>query len=79
MNINYLIFGVVSLVFGVLFLIWNIKNPLKEDDESLGADDFAVYDGLNKRWNQKGILVSILGIILGLILIYEGITGVSPI
>ena len=78
MNIKYLIYGIIAFIIGVLFLIWNIKKPLKEDDESLGADDFEIYDGLNRAFQQKGYIVCIGIVVLGLVLIYEGITGGSP-
>ena len=75
MDVKYLIFGIIAFVIGILFLIWNIKKPLKEDDESLGADDFEIYDGLNRAFQQKGYIVCIGFIILGIILILNGISG----
>ena len=81
MNIKYIISGVVFLVLGLLLLVWLIRKPIRfheDPKKNIGADDLALHENLNKTWNQQGILASILGIILGLILIYEGITGVSP-
>ncbi len=51
----------------------------EDPNEELGADDLYWYERVNKIWTEKGIVAFVIMIILGLILIYEGITGVSPI
>lgn len=81
MNIMYLIIGIVSFILGILLLVWLIRKPIKyheDQKEDIGADDIVQYENLNKQWNREGILVFAIMIILGLVLIYEGITSESP-
>ena len=81
MNIKYIISGVVFLVLGILLLVWLIRNPFKYKegpDEELGADDLYWYERLDKSGTEQGIVAFVGMIFLGLILIYEGITGVRP-
>jgi hypothetical protein len=64
MNIKYLIWGIVSLIGGVLFLIWNIKNPSGDKDSETPY--------LDKQWDQMGYMSAIGFILLGIILIVKG-------
>ncbi len=81
MNIKYIISGVVFLVLGILLLVWLIGNPFKYKEgpnEKLGADDLYLRERMDKAWNRQGIVGFVIMIIFGLVLIYEGITGVRP-
>ena len=64
MNIKYLIWGIVSLIVGVLFLIWNIKNP--------SGDENSETPYLDKQWDIRGYMSAIGFILLGIILIVKG-------
>ena len=65
MNIKDLIWGIVSLIVGVLFLIWNIKNPAVKDNSETPY--------LDKQWDQMGYIGAIGFIFLGIWLILEGL------
>lgn len=64
MNIKDLIWGIVSLIGGVLFLIWNIKNPSGDEN----SEDLA-YE---KQWDQMGYIGAFTFILVGIILIVKG-------
>ncbi|MCH3924266.1 MAG: hypothetical protein LKE30_05055 [Bacteroidales bacterium] len=65
MNIKDLIWGIVSLIVGVLGLIWVIKNPSGDEN----SEDLA-YE---KQWDLRGYIGAIGFIILGIVFIYKGI------
>jgi hypothetical protein len=65
MNIKDLIWGIVSLIVGVLFLIWNIKNPSGDKDSETPY--------LDKQWDQMGYIGAFGAILLGIILIVKGL------
>ena len=64
MNIKDLIWGIVSLIVGVLFLIWNIKNPAVKDNSETPY--------LDKQWDQMGYIGAFTFILVGIILIVKG-------
>ena len=79
MNIKYLIIGIVFFILGIIMLIWNIKEPLKyieNPKEKIGADDIVQHKKFYKNLNQHSIIAYVAMIILGIIFIYKGITGV---
>ncbi|MPL76928.1 hypothetical protein SDC9_22779 [bioreactor metagenome] len=79
MDITNLIIGIVSFVLGIIMLVWFIKKPIKfheDPKDNMGADDIVQHENLNKSWNQEAIIAFVGMIILGIIFIYKGITGV---
>ena len=64
MNIKDLIWGIVSLIVGVLGLIWVIKNPPDKDSET---------PYLDKQWDIRGYIGAFTFILVGIILILEGL------
>ncbi|MCH3923780.1 MAG: hypothetical protein LKE30_02520 [Bacteroidales bacterium] len=64
MNIKDLIWGIVSLIVGVLFLIWNIKNP--------SGDENSETPYLDKQWDLRGYIGAFTFILVGIILIVKG-------
>jgi hypothetical protein len=61
MNIKYLIWGIVSLIVGVLGLIWVIKNP--------SGDENSEDPTYEKQWDIRGYIGAIGSIFLGIWLI----------
>ena len=60
-------------------LIWFIKKPLKfieNPKEKIWADDIVQHKKFYKNLNQHSIIAYVAMIILGIIFIYKGITGV---
>ncbi|MDD4068360.1 MAG: hypothetical protein PHV65_05725 [Bacteroidales bacterium] len=79
MDITNLIIGIVSFVLGIIILMWFIKKPIKfieNPKEKIGADDIVQDEKYNKNSNQEVIIACVAMIILGIIFIYKGITGV---
>ena len=79
MNITNLIIGIVFFILGIIMLIWTIRKPIKfheDPKDNMGADDIVQHENLNKSWNQEAIIAFVGMIILGIIFIYKGITGV---
>lgn len=75
MNVKYLIFGIIAFVIGILFLIWIIKNPLFNKNDDDGSIEGGIRQLGRKNDDIRGYISAIGFIILGIILILNGITG----
>ena len=75
MSIKFIIIGVVTLFIGILFFIWDRKNPLFNEDEDDGSIESGASQWANKQRDQKGYIGIVVLIIVGIILIYKGIMG----
>ena len=58
MNIKDLIWGIVSLIVGVLGLIWVIKNPAVKDNSETPY--------LDKQWDLRGYIGAFTFILVGI-------------
>lgn len=79
MDITNLIIGIVFFILGIIMLIWTIRKPIKfieNPKEKIGADDIVQHEKFYKNLNQHSIITYVAMIILGIIFIYKGITGV---
>lgn len=79
MNIKYLIEGIVAFILGIILLVWFIRKPLynknEEEADDRGIDEAYWSAKFDKANDFGGYMGALMMIILGLILIYKGITG----
>ena len=77
-DMKYIIIGIITIIMGIVFFVWNKNNPLFNEENDDGSIESGASQMADKQRDKKGYIIGIMTIVLGLILIYEGITGESP-